>query len=129
MRFDALIRSAVATADRITAALQDAVTHEAWTGADAYGNPTYAAGVSRDAIVEYNPAIQRLLTGQIVTATARVLFLRPIAANGASGRREPLDPRDRFTLPDGRQPPVLSVDGGLVDPSTGRSYFGEVLFS
>lgn len=126
MSLATILRSGVALTDSITDSLQVAVTHEAWSGLSSYGAPTFATGVSRDAIVDYGPRLIRDASGQEVPVRATVMILRPIAANGASGRREPIDPRDRFTLPDGTTGPILEVRQGVVDPSTSRPYCYEV---
>jgi hypothetical protein len=51
--------------------------------------------------------------------------LTPVAANGTTGRREPIDPRDRLTLPDGAVGNILAVEG-LGDPDTNHNYFYQV---
>lgn len=120
-----VVRSGVALADTVTTDLQAAVTHKAWTGRDVDRKPTYAAGVSRLAIVERRQRLIRTATGEQILSRHRIAFLRPIAANGAATRREPIDPRDVLTLPDGDTGPILEVTG-VVDPSTGAPYYAEV---
>ena len=56
---------------------------------------------------------------------AKVTILQPITANGTSGRTEPVDPRDKVTLPDGTVGPILDV-AGLVNPDTGYPYMFEI---
>ena len=127
MSLSRLIRDCVAVADRVTMTLQCAVTHEAWIAVTGhYGAPSFAAAVSRQSIVDYSTRLVRDMNGQEVPASITIMILRPISANGASGRREPVDPRDRFILPDGTTGPVLNVGPGGIDPSTGRAYFAEV---
>ena len=134
MGLGAIVRKAVAIADKQTGGtdgLQCSVTHEAWTGLNAYAKPTYASGVTRSAIVEWTgasgrPMLVRSTTGQDVVVRARVTFLRPIKANGSDNRVEPIDPRDRLTLPDGSIGPILSI-GSPLDPSTDAPFFLEVL--
>lgn len=125
MGLAAIVRSAVATANGVTSDLQVAVTHEAWTGVDGQGSSSYAAGVSRDAIVEHKQRLVRTAAGEMLMARARLMFLEPIPDNGATGRREPIDPRDRITLPDGSTGPILDVQG-MTDPATDRPYALEV---
>jgi len=122
-----IVRNAVATADTITKDLQATVTHYAWTGQNDTAAPTYGSGVSRKAIVEMKQRLVRKPNGDEIVARARVMFLALPTANGASGRREPIDPRDKIVLPDGTTGPILDVTG-LVDAesTTGRSYFAEV---
>lgn len=125
MALDSLIRRGVAVADRLTASLQPDVTHEAWTGQDGYGAATYAAGVARAAIIEQKQRLHRTSNGREVVTKAKITILRPITPNGAAGRTEPIDVRDRFTLPDGSTGPIVDI-GGFTDAGTGRPYFAEV---
>lgn len=119
------VRSGLRTADRQTADLQVAVTHLAWVGQTGMGGPIFASGVSVQALVEYTTSRVKQADGQDVISTATVSILRPLAANGGTGRQEPVDPRDTFIMPDGRVVQVLAVDG-LIDPSTGKPYMSVV---
>lgn len=125
MAFDDLIRSGVALADSLTDSLQVSVTHEAFTGLDDTGASSYAAGVSRKAIVERKNRQRVTGDGRTILTSAQITFLRPIAANGAAGRQEPVDTRDRITLPDGSTDPIADVEA-LLDPDTGRGYYAVV---
>lgn len=125
MGLDALIRSGVALAKKVTASLQVTVTHEAWTGSDGYGLATYAYPRKRLALVERKQANIRTAGGETVLSRCMVLFLEPIKANGADGRTEPIDTRDRIILPDETTGPILAVNG-MIDPTTDRPYYGEV---
>lgn len=119
------VRDAVSTADDETKDLQATVQHEAWTGADQYGTPTFAAAVARRAIVDQQQHEHRTATGELVATQAYVAFIEPITPNGAAGRVEPIDPNDRITLPDGTTGPIVDVSG-FVDAGTGRPLFSEV---
>lgn len=124
-----IVRSGIAVANTLTETLQATVTHEAWIGnkTDGYAGPRYAEGIARAALVDQTRKLRRLSNGEEVVQQASITFLTPIAANGATNRREPVDPRDRFTLPDGKTGPILDVIGGLVDPSTNAPYMLEVI--
>lgn len=126
MGLDSIIRSGVATIDAVTASLQVSVTHAAWTGHGNYAEPTYATGVARKAIVVFKQRMRKLGNGQEVLQQASVVFPRPIAANGTADRREPIDPRDKLTLPNGYTGPILDVQG-VVDPLTNAPYSLEVI--
>lgn len=115
MGLDALVRAVVATADAVTADLQATVQHAAYRSQDVYGKVTYATAVARRAIVDLTEKPVRTVEGHERLSTARLTFPRPVA----------VDPRDTFTLPDGRTAPVLSI-GGIADPSTGARYATEV---
>lgn len=121
------IRSGIATAHALTAELQATVSHRAWTGQDETGKATYAAAVSRTAIVEQRQRLLRRADGTEIMTAAMLTFLTPIAANGAATRREPIDPRDTFTLPDGTTGPVVDVAGMTdAESATGESFFYQV---
>jgi len=127
MGLDATIRSAVALANRVTASLQVSVSHAPWTGPGADGTGAWGTATARQAIVDDSYRQHRLPTGEIVSCAAKLTFVQPIDANGATGRREPLDPRDVFTLPNGHTGPVVDIPSGPLDPTTGRPYFGAVV--
>lgn len=97
---------AVAAADTATAdlGLQVEVSHEAWSGKDGYGKPTYAAAVTRSALVQEGTNQVRLVSGETITTRACISFLRPVA----------VDPRDRITLPSGYTGPIVDNVGALV---------------
>lgn len=123
--FADLIRNGVALADSLTNSLQATVVHEAWTGNDGEGGYSYDDGIERLALVERKQRMRRNAQGEEVMSTHVVTFLRPIADNGATGRQEPVDPRDRITLPDGTKSNILSVEA-FVDKDTGAGYLHEV---
>lgn len=125
MAFDDIIRTGVALADSLTGSLQGTCVHEAWTGQDISGAKTYAAPVNRQALVERKQRRMISSTGQEILSVAKIDFLRPIAPNGAAGRVEPVDSRDRITLPDGTTGPIVNVEA-LLDPDTDRGYFTTV---
>lgn len=133
MGLGALVRNAVATANSLTGGtdgLQAEITHEPWTGLDGYGKPSYGSAVTRTAVVELvsqhaRPAAVRLDSGEVLVVRATVTILSPITANAASGRKGPVDPRDRITLPDGTTGPILTINAP-VDPATAAPYFYEI---
>jgi hypothetical protein len=111
-----ILRNGVATANRLTAGLQTSVLHQAWIGQDRFGVPTYAAAIERPAIVEFRQRLRKGFNGAEVMQHATILFLEPIAPNYASGRREPIDPRDKITLPSGYTGPIIDISG-VIDPA------------
>lgn len=121
-----IVRSGVAVANTLTAGLQVTVSHYAWTGHDVYGAPTFAAAVSRSALVDMTRKLRRMPDGQESVAHAVITIVGPITANGGSNRQEPIDPRDKFTLPDGSTGPILDIKG-LLDPSTNKPFMYEVV--
>jgi len=122
MGFQTLVANLVGTANTITASLQDTVTHEAWAATDADGVRTYATGVSLSGVVIYRQEAIRTDEGQDITSPAKIVIVGPVTATGTPAtRNEPIDTRDRFTLPDGAIHPVELVKG-VVNPDTGAPY-------
>lgn len=128
-----LVRLGVGLAHQITLGagpedgLQCEIPHHAWTGyTDAHGTSSYADPVTRTGLfTQKNRQIER--DGRLIQTRAVITFLEPFAANGASGRSEPIDPRDVFDLPDGSKGQIVDVEG-LTDPSTSLPYFCRVWF-
>ena len=121
------IRNVIAIADRITTDLQVPVQHYAWIRNDLeYSDKSiYAAPITRLAIVNRRERLFRF-EGQDLIQRASVIFLRPITANGATGRREPVDPRDKIVLPDGYTGPIRDVRG-LENTFSDSPYMLEVI--
>ena len=123
MSLATVIRNAVATAKSVTSALQANITLAAWTGhATSGAQPTYATAVTLPALIEQGPVAFRTAAGETITVKAIVHILQPITANGTASREEPIDPRDKITLPNGTVGAPIMSAGGFVDPSTGLPY-------
>ncbi len=127
MSLNALVKSCVAVADSVVGSLQDAVVHHPWTSDTSHGVPQYGTSVSRQAVVDQTRKRRRDANGDEVWQTAKITFPRPITANGTSGRKEPVDPRDKFVLPDGSTGPIIEVMNGPINPATHAPYFVEVM--
>lgn len=128
MGLGSIVRNALATADKITGAsdgLQCEIDHEAWTGMDGYGKPTYASAKTITALVSRRQVPIRTSSGETLTSRTQITIVQPLKANGTDGRTEPIDLRDRLTLPDGTTGKILDIQGFL-DPSTGRPFGHEV---
>lgn len=126
MAFDTLIRNGIALADSLTAvSLQPTIQHAAWAGQDRFGAATYATTANIDALVEYKNRLHQTADGRIVQTQAKITILRPLTPNGATGRKEPIDPRDKITLPDGSIGPIVDVEG-FIDPTINRPYMLEI---
>lgn len=127
MALDAIVRSAVATAKRVVGSLLTTVEHEAWIRAsNKYAAPGFDPKVQRQAFVSEEQRMRRLPNGQEVMQRASILFVEALPPNGAAGRNEPIDSRDRITLTSGLTGPILYA-GAPIDPTTGRGYFTEVV--
>jgi len=120
-----IVRSGIALAKEVTSDLQVDVSHEAWISNDSYGKRVYAAAVTLSGIVEKKERLIRDFAGVVVVSKTKITILQPVTANGATGRREPIDPRDRITPPDGVTGPILNAEG-MIDSSTGAPYMFEI---
>jgi len=111
-----LITNAVALADTITKPIQPTIAHEPYAEDDGYGGVTYGAAVTRYVIA--SKSIKQVIgqSGQITVSNSQVLILANVAVNF----------RDRITLPDGTQPPIIGVQG--VWNKDAGMYYTEVLF-
>jgi hypothetical protein len=117
------IRKAVAVADKIVKSTEETVTFEAWVGQNALGKPTYAESVPVKAIVEHKRHKRRLSEGVFVDVKTKLTILEPIADTAPlsllAPRDNPVDPRDRFTTPNGTTGPIVDTDG-MQDAGLGR---------
>jgi hypothetical protein len=125
MALDDIIRSGIALADSITKSLQPTIRYEPWIGQDEYGTPRFGTRQDIRVIIEYKNKQFSTRSGKEPLIRAIIFFLHPIDANGAEDRAEPLDIRDRITLPDGTTGPILSVDG-VADPDSSLPYYHAV---
>jgi|ERR1700674_1465570 len=126
-----LLRLGVGIASHLTAGVQQPVTIEPWIGQTAHG-PSYGAPVTFDGQSSGHPmplvdltTKQRVVKGQWINVAGTLTFLGDVAPNGAPGRLEPIDTRDRITLADGTRWPIVQ-SGGFNDPGTGRPLAPEV---
>jgi hypothetical protein len=117
-----VVRAGVAIADRLVKDLEVTVLHYPWISESGFGKPSFAVTpVPILAVVRHTRDIKRTVDGDTADPFAVILIPRPLAANGATGRDEPIDPRDKFVLPDGTEFVVRNVVG-ILDPSTGKPY-------
>lgn len=116
MDLSALIRSSVQFADRLTTSLQVKVGIEPFISLDEHVIPTYGAPVSPTPIGIVTETTKTFVqtNGDVVVATAKITF----------PRNQAVQVKDRITLPDGSQGPVLAVKSPL-DPA-GGGYTTEV---
>jgi len=122
MNIAKLIQTGLKVANKLTQSAQCDVVHYPWVSSDVEGAMTYGTAVTRKAIVEYKTKQFPSGSGQLQLVRAIIYFLEPFEENGAAGRIEPLDTRDKLVLPDGTTGPILSVDG-LGDPTTDHPYY------
>lgn len=125
-----LVSDLIGLADTLTQdfGLQVYVSHAPWYGdGTTYREPLHRPIIPRLALVDFTQKLRRSSTGEEILQKASVTFLRPISPDGAENRREPIDPRDIITLPNGYTGPILDIAGGLIDPATNWPYMVEVI--
>lgn len=120
-----ILRSGIRIANTLTKGVQSTIIHEPWIGQEVHGDDEYDLPVELLAVIERT---NKVITqgDEQVTIAAILTFVGDIEPNGAPGRREPIDPRDRITLPDGFTGPVVDIKG-VTDPGTNRGFTTEVL--
>lgn len=127
MALNDIIRAGVAIANGVTAGVQSSITWEPWTGQDGYGKQTYASPVALRAIVDLTRKQRPTGAGKVVTIVATVTILQTITENATAGRHQPIDVRDRITLPDGTTGPIIEAPDAVLDPGTNRPFLNTVL--
>lgn len=115
MSLTSLIQNGVSIADTLTSSLQATVTHKPYSSNDKFNKPTYGTNVSRKCIVDRNQKWLRTAQGEEKLSLAKLTFPYPVT----------VDERDKFTLPDSTEMPILHVKG-IVDPTTNAEYAVEV---
>lgn len=125
MSLASVIQNAVRSAHKATLSLQTTVRYEAWVAQDVYGQGEYAPAVNVPVIVERKVQAVRNKTGQEVQTKLTITILDPIRPNGAPNRDEPIDPRDKMTLPSG-ETGVLVVADGMMNPETLQPFLQQV---
>jgi hypothetical protein len=126
MSLQSTIKQGIATARSVTLSLQNDVTITPWTGHDRTGAPSYGTAASFKALVEWKQKVFRALDGTDLVGETKVTILQPITANGAAGRVEPVDPRDKLTLGSGVVAGKILKVEGLVDPTIDYPYMFEI---
>lgn len=121
-----VLRAGVAIANTLTAGAQQAITHEPWTSETGDGTVSYGSPVTLRAVVDLTRKQKTTITGTLITVIATLTIVGDVAPNGATGRNEPIDPRDRITLPGGITGPIIGVPNAVVDPGTGRGFIHEI---
>lgn len=129
-----LIANGIKTADKFTSGpkgVQVELPYRAWVGQDDWGKPTYDPPADEDPATIFAIVEQKLEskldmgTGKVIETKAKLTILKPVPANGAEGRIEPIDPRDLILLPDGSSGPIYRPQG-LTNPGTGLPFMLEV---
>lgn len=111
MALDATVRAAVAQALLTMKDLFVTVTHEAKTGTDADGKPTYATGVARQGFLMTQQSKLARFIGSEAVQGPSVFFLENV----------PIKIDDRLTFPDTTSGSVSGIES-VADPNGGIYY-------
>ena len=126
MSLASIIAGAVATAKNVTASLQPTVKFEPWMSQTGHGTVSYGAPQNLRALLERKTKPIKTTSGQLVMSNATVTLLElPTPQQFVADRVEPVDPRDRFTFPDGFTGPIVAVNG-MTNPETGQPFLLEI---
>lgn len=115
------LRNGIAQAHQITLAggLQAPVTWKRCTSASGSGVKTFAPPLVIPTLVIVKDKPIRTFSGEVVTSRTQLLILDPAIRVG---------PEDEFTLGDGTIPPILLLDGAILDPGTNAPVLTQVYF-
>lgn len=126
MSLDNVFTNGIKLLDNVTKSIQETVRIRPWIGQDAFGKRSFGATRKYKAVVTRKLGEKRLSDGRVISYTAILAFLRPIAPIGAVGRDEPIDVRDELFLADDTTGPIVAVEGPTDNPSTNVRYFQQV---
>lgn len=117
----AIFRKGIAIVDKLTSALQATVTIQRWISQTPTGDPVYDTAFTENAVITIGAGFIYGPSGELIKTKAMIQIPRPLTPQGAPNREEPIDPRDKITLPNGVTGPVVRTDG-VIDPTTGEPY-------
>lgn len=123
-----ILETGIKIVDRAIPGLKATCTLRQFTGSDANGDFTYADPITFKAIVDYTNKVT-LRNAQIVSISATLTVLETVPFNNTltdPPRRNPIDPRDEITLPDGTIGPIISVPGSIHNPRTSTGFIQDI---
>lgn len=122
-----MLRIGVKVANKVTRPVQAEVTHKQFVSQDGAGKKTFSpsTGIKRLCLFEQQEHKMELPDGRLIAVEAVLTFLEEVLPQGASGRLEPIDPRDEIILPDGSTAPVVYVSAPY-DPKKKRGFVVQV---
>lgn len=124
-----ILRKQVAGLSKIVESFKGDVAFYAWVGQDGAGTDQFAAVVPIRAIISMKKEQRHTASGALILTHATLTVLDTIndtTPNANQQREQPVDPRDKFILPDGSTAPVVE-SGGPMDPATSRGFINKVV--
>lgn len=105
------------------------IQHHQWIGDDGEGTDLFADPVTRRGLVDLTKRERNTSNGVTVMTFATITWLdhwTPASANPGKVRENPIDPRDRFVLPDGGTAPIVQT-GGFADSLTAKPFVNDTI--
>lgn len=127
MSLATIIRKGVQIADKVTKSVQGDMILEQWISQSVTGTPTYASPVTVKCIEDDTQKTIVTTAGKVITVMSTLTILQAIPSNGAAGRHEPIDPRDKITTPSGFVGKIIDTPGSVVDPGTGKGFIQSIM--
>lgn len=126
-----ILEKGIAIADKLIPGVKSDCILKQFIGSDANGDLMHTDGLGGrsnpipfKAVVDYTNKIV-IRSAQMVSISATLTILERIPFNNTltdPPRRNPIDPRDEITLPDGTTGPIISVPGAVNNPRTGTGF-------
>lgn len=124
-----ILRGQVANLSKIVDSFKGTTQFSAWIGDNGAGDDEYASAVPIRAIISLKKEQRYTESSGLVMTHATLTITDPMAdttPNTGKVRAQPVDPRDKFVLPDGSTSPIVE-GGGTLDPATSRGFTGRVV--
>lgn len=109
-----ILHSSVELLKNLLPGVQPTVTYYPIISQTGEGKKTYGSPLTLRCLVNRTYRVFTI-NGQVITVAATLQFLEDVPINGAAGRREPIDPRDKIILPDGFTGPIIDAPGETLD--------------
>src|SRR5688572_2089446 len=119
-----VLESGVSIINSLTLGARSTCILEQFIGSGPSGDLSYAAPVDIRGVVDYTNKVY-IRNAQIVSISAILTVTEPVPFNLTvtdPPRKNPIDPRDRITLPDGTAGPIISTPGAVNNPNTGTGF-------
>ena|ERR1700722_2212733 len=125
-----ILVSGIKLANTLTSGVQVPIGWEAFVGEDAMGAATYAPKVTLMAVYDDNDKQYAVPGGEVVNIDCTLTIVGDVPANGAvtsPPRNEPIDTRDRITLPTNLTYPIVAAPSSVINPSTNRGLIQQIV--
>jgi hypothetical protein len=125
-----ILRGQVKNLSKIVDSFKGECQFYACIGESGAGVLQYAAAVPVRALVDVTRKERLSASGGMIMTDGALTILDPIAdttPNAGFDRKQPVDTRDKFVLPDGTVGSSITEAGGFMDAATSRGFINELL--